>query len=125
MKKIIALSALLTFGIGFTASAQQKKAAVNAPVKQTELPVKNTEVTKAAKKNVATLNSVVALSDTEKQMFQGLFETKYEMLKKAATPAEKENIYNAIGQKLRATFTADKMARLDAKPEVLKALTHE
>lgn len=125
MKKIIALSALLTFGIGFTASAQQKKAAVNAPVKQTELPVKNTEVTKAAKKNVATLNSVVALSDTEKQMFQGLFETKYEMLKKAATPAEKENIYNAIEQKLRATFTADKMAKLDAKPEVLKALTHE
>lgn len=130
MKKIIALSALLTLGVGFTASAQQKKAStVTTPVKQATLPGTAAEVTKAAQKNVAALNGVVTLSASDKQMFQGLFETKYNELKRVAaagnSQAERENVYKIIEQKLRATFTAEKMAKLDAKPAVLKELTHE
>ena len=129
MKKIIALSAILTLGLGFTASAQQKKA-----VKQTvktapaTLPVTDAEIKVAADKNVSSLNKVIALTDNEKQMFQGLFETKYRMLEYAAqkgnNEADKETVYKSIEAKLRATLSADKMAKLDAKPAVLKELTH-
>jgi len=129
MKKIIALSAILTLGLGFTASAQQKKA-----VKQTvktataTLPVSDTEITAAAKKNVNSLNKVIALTDNDKQMYQGLFETKYRMLQQAAkngnSTAERESVYTSIDAKLRASLNAAQMAKLDAKPALLKELTH-
>lgn len=129
MKKIIALSAILTLGLGFTASAQQKKA-----VKQTvktataTLPVSDAEITAAAKKNVNSLSKVVALTDNDKQMYQGLFETKYRMLQQAAkngnSTAERESVYTSIDAKLRASLNAGQMAKLDAKPAVLKELTH-
>lgn len=129
MKKIIALSAILTLGLGFTASAQQKKA-----VKQTvktataTLPVSDAEITAAAKKNVNSLNKVIALTDNDKQMYQGLFETKYRMLQQAAkngnSIAERESVYTSIDAKLRASLNAGQMAKLDAKPALLKELTH-
>jgi Mn2+/Fe2+ NRAMP family transporter len=129
MKKIIALSALLTLGIGFTATAQQKKATLTtAPAQKAALPANAAEIIKAADKNVATLNSVVTLTAEEKQMFQGLFKTKYKNLNRIAAAgndaAEKESTYKAIEMKLRATLSPDKMAKLDAKPAILKELTH-
>lgn len=129
MKKIIALSAILTLGLGFTASAQQKKPAKQVvKTAQAALPATDAEVKKAAQKNVTTLNGVVTLTDAEKQMFQGLFETKYRNLQSVAKAgnkaADKEGVSQSIEAKLRATLSADKMAKLDAKPAVLKELTH-
>ena len=129
MKKIIALSAILTLGLGFTASAQQKKTAKQVvKTAQVALPANDAEVKKAAQQNVNSLNGVVTLTDAEKQMFQGLFETKYRNLQSVAKAgnkaAEKEGVAQSIEAKLRATLSADKMAKLDAKPAVLKELTH-
>lgn len=129
MKKIIALSAFLSLGFGFTASAQQKKTAPKAVTTAAALPASEAAITAAAKKNVTTLNSVVTLNDHEKQMFQGLFETKYNMLNRAVANGnkkeEKEEVYTIIDHKLRASFSAEKIALLDAKPAILKELTHE
>lgn len=126
MKKIIALSALLTLGFGFTASAQQTKVAT-ATTKT--LPATEAAITAAAKKNIIALNGVIALDDKEKGMFQELFETKYKMLngvaKSGNSQADKDQVYKSIEMKLRASFTPEKMAKLDAKPAVLKQLTHE
>lgn len=130
MKKIIALSALLTLGFAFNANAQQKKPAVKAAqTTKVALPATAAEVTAAAKKNVSSLNSVVSLTDQEKQMFQGLFETKYNNLNQVAktgnNKAAKEEVYKNIELKLRASLSADKIAKLDANPAVLTAITHE
>lgn len=129
MKKIIALTALLTIGVGFSANAQQKKATPKAATTVVALPTTESAIATAAKKNVTSLNSVVTLNDSEKQMFQGLFETKYKMLNRVAAEGDKaeakQNVYASIDGKLRAYFKADKMALLEAKPAILKELTHE
>lgn len=125
MKKIIALIAL-SLGVGFTASAQQKKATAPATVKTQTLS--DAEIVKAANNDVASLNSVVALTDNEKTMFNELFTTKYRNFREVsvanASPDRKDVISQVIESKLRATLSADKMAKLDANPEVLKKITH-
>ena len=128
-KKIIALTALLALGVGFSANAQQKKVTPKAATTVVALPTTESAIAAAAKKNVATLNGVIALKDNEKQMFQGLFETKYKMLNRVAAEGNKEEakqqVYTSIDGKLRAYFKADSMALLEAKPAILKELTHE
>ncbi|MFP9114009.1 hypothetical protein ACLI1A_08695 [Flavobacterium sp. RHBU_3] len=126
MKKIIALIAL-SLGVGFTASAQQKKATAPATVK-TQTQLSDAEIAAAAKNDVASLNSVVTLTDSEKSMFNELFTTKYRNFREVsvpnASPDRKEIISQNIESKLRATLSADKMAKLDANPAVLKKITH-
>lgn len=122
MKKIIALF-VITLGLSFTASAQQKKAAVKPAAQATATA---TDFKAAAGKDVAALNKVVTLSDTDKQNFQGLFEYKHhELNQPVALSEERKSILSqSIEAKLRATLSADQMAKLDNNPELLKTLTH-
>lgn len=123
MKKIIAIAALM-LGFGFTAQAQQKKAetAPKAAVSQ-----QTANIGKLATADVETLNKAVRLTADEKKIFQELFTTKHTYLTDPGTSGSEERkgiIYKTIDAKLRATLSADKMAKLDADPALLKKLTH-
>lgn len=120
MKKIIALFVIM-LGFSFTASAQQK-----APKKAaTATAPAQASVAELAKKDVAALDGVVKLSAQEKQTFQGLFEYKHNQFAQVQGSADRKAVISeTIDAKVRATLSADQMAKLEAKPEVLKAITH-
>jgi len=108
MKKIIAL---LTLFLAFTVSvsAQDKG-----------------NVSELAKSDVALLGKTVKLTAQDEANFVGLFTKKHEIL---ATPNLSEErrriIVKSIDAKLRATLSADNMAKVDANPELLKKLTEK
>lgn len=125
MKKIIALFVIM-LGLSFSASAQQKKAAVK-PAKQVATSQAGaTDLKAAATKDVAALNKVATLNDADKQSLQGLFEYKYGQLNQgvALSQDRKDIIAQTIEAKLRATLSADQMAKVDNNPTLLKQLTH-
>lgn len=117
MKKIIALFVIM-LGFGFTASAQQKKAAKTTATAPVSTRISYAE---AAKKDLASVDKVATLTAEQKVSVQGLFEYKHrEMAAVASSEERKAIISQTIDAKLRATLTAEQMAKLDAKPEVLK-----
>jgi len=121
MKKIIALFVIM-LGFGFTASAQQA-VAKSAKVK-TAAPVQSS-FAEAVKKDVMALDKVVALTADQKQSFQGLFEYKYSQLKEAGASEDRKAIISqTIDAKVKATLTPEQLGKLEAKPEVLKQITH-
>lgn len=118
MKKIVALFVFM-LGFGFTATAQQTAA------KPAKTVTAQSSFASDAKKDVAALDKVVALSAQQKQSFQGLFEYKHRELAQVAGSEERKAIVaQTIEAKVRATLTQDQMAKLDAQPEVLKKVTH-
>ncbi|MFP9098800.1 hypothetical protein ACLI09_07090 [Flavobacterium sp. RHBU_24] len=118
MKKIVALVVMM-LGFGVTASAQTTARPAKAAV------ATQSSFAESAKKDVAALDKVVALSAQEKQSFQGLFEYKYRELEQVSKSEDRKAIIaQTIEAKVRATLTPEKMAKLEAKPEVLKQITH-
>jgi hypothetical protein len=118
MKKIVALVVMM-LGFGLTASAQTavKPAKANTATQ--------TSFAESGKKDVVALDKVVTLTEQQKQSFQGLFEYKYRELALVADSAERKAVVSqTIDAKVRATLTPEQMAKLDAKPEVLKKITH-
>jgi len=118
MKKIVALVVMM-LGFGFTAAAQTAAKPAKAAV------AAQSSFAEPAKKDVAALDKVVGLSAQEKQSFQGLFEYKYRELEQVSKSEDRKAIISqTIEAKVRATLTPEKMAKLEAKPEVLKQITH-
>jgi hypothetical protein len=106
MKKIIALLTLF-FAFTFNVSAQEKA-----------------NVTELAKNDVVALAKVVKLTQQDETNFMGLFKKKHEVLSQANLSEDRRKIVvKSIDAKLRATLTADQMAKVDANPELLKQLT--
>ncbi|WP_131450706.1 hypothetical protein [Flavobacterium subsaxonicum] len=128
MKKIIALFVIM-LGFGFTANAQQKKAAVkSAAVASTATPqqtAKAATIEKAAISDVESLNSFIPLKDADRQSLKGLFAYKHELLSDAALSKERKDIVSqTIEAKLRATLSPEQMAKLDQNTKLLNTLTH-
>ena len=116
MKKIVAL-VIMMLGFGFTAAAQTAAKPAKAAV------ASQSSFAEAAKKDVVTLDKAVVLSAAQKQSFQGLFEYKFTQFKEVASSTERKAIISqTIEAKIRATLTPEQMAKLDAKPEVLKQI---
>lgn len=111
-------------GFGFTANAQQKKAAVKATAATTtNVDAKQQKIQADAKADVNALNAAVKLSDADKQSMQGLFEYKYRT-HEGLSQERKDVLSQTIDAKIRATLSADQLAKLDANPKLLKQLTH-
>jgi hypothetical protein len=121
MKKIIALF-IITLGLGFTASAQQKVKVQSATTAMPTTPTKASE--SAATTDVATLNKVVPLTDAEKKTYFGLFEYKHRTLSATTTTEGKNTLAQSIDAKLRAGLNPAQMAKLDGNKKVLYTLTH-
>lgn len=127
MKKIIAI-AVLTLGFGLAAQAQApvKKVTANAPAKAVERRIP-ANISKSASADVEALNKVVNLTDAEKKKLLSVFENKHTYLTEPGVIASEERksiIYKNTDNSLRATLSADKMAKVDADPTLLKKLTH-
>ena len=107
MKKIIAL---LTLFFAFTVNVAAQDANAN----------------QLAKADVALLGKTVKLTAQDETNFTALFAKKHEVL---ATPNLSEErrkiVVKSIDAKLRATLSADNMAKIDANPELLKKLTQQ
>lgn len=124
MKKIIALFVIMV-GFSFTANAQQKKAAVKTTAATTaNVDAKQQKIQADAKADLNALNAVVKLSDADKQSIQGLFEYKYRLHGEGLSQERKDVLSQTIDAKIRATLSADQVAKLDANPKLLKQLTH-
>jgi Skp family chaperone for outer membrane proteins len=108
MKKLIALLTLF-LAFAFSANAQQDKKASSE---------------EAAKIDTQKLAQVVTLQGTQEADFTRLFIMKHNKLNNVGvTPADKKEISNVMEAKIRATLDGNQMQKLDAKPEVLAALT--
>ena len=106
MKKIIALLTLF-FTFSMNVAAQEK---VN--------------LDQLAKNDVTLLGKTVRLTAQDEVTFNGLFKKKYEVLSTPNLSEERKKIVTkSIDAKLRATLSADNMAKVDANPELLKKLT--
>ncbi|WP_306353223.1 hypothetical protein [Flavobacterium sp. '19STA2R22 D10 B1'] len=107
MKKIIAIITLF-FAFAINANAQENKA-----------------VAKAAQENIEQLVKIVPLQDPMKHDIYQLFVYKNSDIINSKLSKERINeLSKVIDAKLRATLSQEQMAKLDAKPEVLKKLTH-
>lgn len=108
MKKIIAL---LTLFFAFTVNvAAQDKGNAN----------------ELAKADVALLGKTVKLTAQDEANFVGLFAKKHEVLSTPNLSEERRKVVvKSIDAKLRATLSADNMAKVDANPELLKKLTQQ
>ncbi|MFL9844838.1 hypothetical protein [Flavobacterium rhizosphaerae] len=117
MKKIIAIVVFM-LGLGFTANAQSTSAE----------PGTKAAFHEAALKDVKALGKVVKLNEHEVQMFTGLFESKHQELyninKNGLSEQRKDAVYQWTDAKIRASISQDRMAKVDAEPELLKQLTH-
>lgn len=83
-----------------------------------------TSATDLAKKDVASLSSVVTLTEQNKASFLDLFKKKHEALSKPGLADDKKKvIYKSVDAKLRGTLNAEQMAKVDSNPELLKQLT--
>lgn len=108
MKKIIALLTLF-FAFTMNVSAQEKA-----------------NFDQLAKSDVALLAKTVKLTAQDEVSFTGLFKKKHEVLSTPNLSEERRKIIvKSIDAKLRATLSADNMAKVDANPELLKKLTQE
>lgn len=121
MKKIIALFVLMA-GVSFTANAQQKKAP-KAAAAQAETSA-NSTIQKSALEDTKTLAEIVGLTTQQMQDFNGLFEWKYKQLAEKLSDERKELVAQTVEAKINASLTSDQITKLNAKPEVLKKLTH-
>lgn len=76
-----------------------------------------------AKKDMAELSQIVGLPETQKEDFFRLFEMKHEVTSNKNMSSErKAEMSRVIEAKIRGTLSAQQMAALEAKPEVLNRL---
>ena len=123
MKKIIALFVLM-LGLSFTANAQQKNQVKQANATEASSDIR-TAAKQAAVKDVAALTEVIALDDTNKQNFMGLFEYKHLTLMQQELSAERKAILaDVIEAKIKATLTPDQNEKLAKSPALVQKLTH-
>ncbi|NBL64394.1 hypothetical protein GV828_04155 [Flavobacterium sp. NST-5] len=79
-----------------------------------------------AKSDVEALKQEITITKQAEETFLELFKSKHEALSKSGTSeAKKKIIHKSVDAKLRGTLSADQMAKLDAKPELLKKLTQK
>lgn len=77
-----------------------------------------------AKSDLEALKQEVTITKQNESTFLDLFKSKHEALSKSGlTDAKKKIIYKSVDAKLRGILPADQMAKIDAKPELLKQLT--
>ncbi|NDI98394.1 hypothetical protein GWA97_04850 [Flavobacterium sp. LaA7.5] len=120
MKKIIALFAMM-LAFGYTANAQQRKAA--APVQQASAD--ETAIQQAAGKDVKALAEFIELTADQRSAFQGLFEYKHRTLADKNLSQERKDILaDNIEMKIKATVSPDQVGKLDDNPKLMKILTH-
>lgn len=122
MKKIIALFVIM-LAFSFNANAQQKKNTATA----TQQPqVNQADVQKYADKDMKMLDELVSLTNDQKKGFQTLFERKHSMLLQHPdfSQERKTILAESVETKLKSAMTPDQVAKLENKPEVLKALTN-
>lgn len=76
-----------------------------------------------AKKDMAELAQIVSLQDNQKEDFFHLFEMKHEVTSnKNMSQERKTAMTRVIEAKIRGTLSAQQMAVLEAKPDVLNRL---
>lgn len=76
-----------------------------------------------AKKDMAELAQIVNLQDNQKEDFFRLFEMKHEVTSNKNMSQERKTVMSqVIEAKIRGTLSAQQMALLEAKPEVLNRL---
>jgi len=126
MKKIIAL-VVVALGFSFSAVAQQKKAVAPAGGVHAShtAPAGDADFKKDANKDLAALDKIVTLNDADKKSILGLLTYKYREFKVVGESKERRNVLaQTVEAKLRATLTAEQMAKLEASPAVFKQVTH-
>jgi hypothetical protein len=124
MKKIIALFVIM-LGFGFTANAQQKKAAAKpATAAQAQTNSKDAAIQAAAIKDVNALNAYIPLNDADKQSFKGLFEYKHRLWSENLSEERKGLVSQTIDAKIKATLSSEQLTKLEANPKLLNTLTH-
>jgi hypothetical protein len=121
MKKILGIAFIIC---AFTQTGFAQKTTTKAIAKEVvkEIPKEAIDVAVEAKKNTILLGQTVTLTPQDEENFQRLFEYKYRLLNEKLTEERKAELANIIEMKIRASLSADQMAKLDAKPEVLKKL---
>lgn len=106
MKKIFALLTLF-FAFTMNVSAQDKG-----------------NVNELAKADIALLGKTVKLTAQDQTNLTALFAKKHEVLSTPNLSEERKKVViKSIDAKLRATLSAENMAKVDANPELLKQLT--
>lgn len=118
MKKIIALFVLM-LGAGFSAQAQQN----NQPATATASTNPQAKIQQAMLEDVKALNEVVSLDNAQMQDFRKVFENKHTNLAANLSDERKAILAQGIEDKINATLTPAQLAKLNARPEVLKKLT--
>jgi hypothetical protein len=124
MKKIIALFVIM-LAFGLNANAQQKKT-TTAPATAEKSPAAvNDAVEKAAARDLELMSSALSLTEEQKTVYKGLFQTKQRTLATPNLSDERKSVLaENIERKIRSMLTTDQLAKLDANPEVLNKLTH-
>ena len=122
MKKIIALFVIM-LAFGVTANAQQKKTTA-APAKAQQTST-DEAVKKAAARDLELMSTSLALTEEQKTVYKGLFETKQRTLATPNLSDERKSVLaENIERKVRSMLTTDQLAKLDSNPELLNKLTH-
>lgn len=76
-----------------------------------------------AKKDMAELSQIVNLQESQKEDFFRLFEMKHEVTSNKNMSQERKTVMiQVIEAKIRGTLSAEQMAILESKPEVLNRL---
>lgn len=123
MKKIIALL-VVTLAFSLTANAQQKKATATKAAVKKELTSEQ-KIQQAAKKDLNTLTGIVtSLSQTQKDDFYSLFESKHKWLSEETSNDRKAEISKSIHAKIHAGLSPDDIEKLEKNPAVIRQLTH-
>lgn len=124
MKKIIAIL-VVTLAFGFSANAQQKKAATKPAATKTVSAAQATEdIKQLALKDVAALGEVVKLSNTQKDDFLGLFEYKHRHYADNLSAERRAGVAQTIEAKIKASLSPDDISKLEAKPGLMKKLVN-
>jgi hypothetical protein len=104
MKKIVAL---LTMLLAFTISANAQ----------------DSKTAEAAKKDAQSAAEYLGLKSNQQEDFYRLFEQKHEVLQNPNMSAErKAEMSRIVGLKIKASLSAEQLAKLEANPELMKKL---
>lgn len=113
----------MMLAFGYTANAQQKKAAAT-PVSQAKT-ADMSAVKKATIKDITALSEYLQLSDNTLSGLKALFEYKHTILADPNLSQERKDILaENIEMKLKGSLSADEQEKLELNPKLLKQLTH-
>lgn len=116
----------MMLAFGFSANAQQKKAAAQPAAKKEAASAESKEKTfsELAAKDVIALGEVIEYTGTQERDFKGLFEYKYRMLSDNLSEERKSVLAQSIEMKIRATLSADQNEKLSKRPDLINKLSH-